>query len=344
MEAVFRQASAFAMLRAAVVKFVQFGAGRIGGVHAANMGIVPGAQLAYVVDVAKSAAEALAARHGAKAASQEEALADPSVDAVLIASATSTHVDLIIAAARAKKAIFCEKPIDLDLAKADRAIAAVEAAGVPFFVGFNRRFDPNFAALKAAADAGKVGAIETVTITSRDPAPPPVEYIKVSGGIFRDMMIHDFDMARWLLPEEPVAVFAAGSNLVSEEIERAGDVDTACVILETAGGALCQISNSRRAVYGYDQRIEVFGSQGMLRAENPLETTVLFSGEPGGAAAKLPYFFLERYSEAYRREMTYFVKGLEAGTAFSGAADGRGALLLAEAALRSLRSGKKEKV
>jgi myo-inositol 2-dehydrogenase/D-chiro-inositol 1-dehydrogenase len=297
-----------------------------------------------VVDVNRAAAEALAGKHGAKVASQQEALADPSVDAVLIASATSTHVDLITAAAQAKKAIFCEKPIDLDLARADRAIAAVKAAGVPFFVGFNRRFDPSFAAVKAAADAGKVGAIETVTITSRDPAPPPIEYVKVSGGIFRDMMIHDFDMARWLLPDEPASVMAAGSSLVSKEIELVGDIDTACVILETARGVLCQISNSRRAVYGYDQRIEVFGSKGMLRADNPLETTLGYANEQGVSGAKLPYFFLERYAEAYRRELTYFVKGVESGGSFSGAEDGRRALLLAEAALRSLSSGKKEMV
>jgi myo-inositol 2-dehydrogenase / D-chiro-inositol 1-dehydrogenase len=341
MKSAFREAS---VLRYAPgpVKFALFGAGRIGAVHAANMAVVQGAQLAYVVDVNRAAADALAARHGAKVGSREEALA--AVDAVLIASATSTHVDLICAAAEAKRAIFCEKPIDLDLAKADRAIAAVKQAGVPFFVGFNRRFDPNFAAVKAAAEAGKVGAIETVTITSRDPAPPPIEYVKVSGGIFRDMMIHDFDMARWLLPEEPVSVFAAGSNLVSEEIAKAGDIDTACVVLETANGVLCQISNSRRAVYGYDQRIEVFGSKGMLRAENPLETTLGYANEQGVAAAKLPYFFLERYSEAYRRELAFFVKGVESGAVFAGAEDGRRALLLAEAALRSLASGKREKI
>ena len=341
MKSAFREASVLRYAPAAV-KFALFGAGRIGAVHAANMPFVQGAQLAYVVDVNRAAAEALAARHGAKVAGQEEALA--SVDAVLIASATSTHVDLITAAAGAERAIFCEKPIDLDLARADRAIAAVKQAGVPFFVGFNRRFDPSFAAVKAAADAGKVGAIETVTITSRDPAPPPIEYVKVSGGIFRDMMIHDFDMARWLLPEEPVTVFAAGSNLVSEEIAKAGDVDTACVVLETAKGVLCQISNSRRAVYGYDQRIEVFGSKGMLRAENPLETTLGYANEQGVAGAKLPYFFLERYSEAYRRELAFFVKGVESGAVFNGAEDGRRALLLAEGALRSLASGRREKI
>ncbi len=344
MKAAFGEASPFGYAPATVVNFCQFGAGRIGAVHASNMAAVRGAQLAYVVDVNNAAAEALAAKYGARVADATRALADPGVDAVLIASATSTHVDLISAAAQAKKAIFCEKPIDLDLARAERAIAEVEAAGVPFFVGFNRRFDPSFAALKAAADAGKVGAIETVTITSRDPAPPPLDYVKVSGGLFRDMMIHDFDMARWLLPSEPTRVFAAGASLVSPEIAAAGDIDTACVILETAEGVLCQISNSRRAVYGYDQRIEVFGSKGMLRAENPLETTVGYAGADGVAAAKLPYFFLERYAEAYRRELAHFVQGLETGARFTGAEDGRRALRLAEAALRSLSTGCREPV
>jgi myo-inositol 2-dehydrogenase/D-chiro-inositol 1-dehydrogenase len=303
-----------------------------------------GARLRYVVDVQRAAAEALAQKHGATVATQEEALADPNVGAVLIASATSTHVELITAAAEAGKAIFCEKPIDLDLAKADRAIAAVAKAGVPFFVGFNRRFDRHFAALEADLRAGRIGKVETVIITSRDPAPPPMEYVKVSGGLFRDMMIHDFDMARWLLGEEPVKVSAFGACLVSEEIGKAGDVDTATVMLATRSGALCTISNSRRAVYGYDQRIEVHGARGMLRAENPLESTVSLATDAGVARAKLPYFFLERYAEAYRRELRWFVEGVAAGARFSGAEDGRRALVLAEAALRSLGSGRSEPV
>lgn len=303
-----------------------------------------GAKLAYVVDVNEAAAKDLTETFGGKVASQAEALADDAVDAVLIASATSTHVELIEAAAAVKKAIFCEKPIDLDLARADRAIAAVEAAGVPFFVGFNRRFDPHFSSLRSQVQSGAVGKVETVAITSRDPAPPPIEYVKVSGGLFRDMMIHDFDMARWLLPEEPVSVFAAGSCLVSDEIAAVGDIDTGSVLLETAGGVLCTITNSRRAVYGYDQRLEVFGSGGVLRAENPLESTVSLRDEGGVAGAKIPYFFLERYAEAYRRELSFFVEGVRRGDAFSGAEDGRRALLLAEAALRSLSSGRKEPV
>lgn len=322
-----------------MVRFAQFGAGRIGKVHASNMAAAD-ASLAYVVDVNEEAAQALAAEHGARVATLEVALADESVDAVLIAAATSTHVDLIVAAAAAKKAIFCEKPIDLDLRRADEAIAAVEAAGVPFFVGFNRRFDRHFGALKGRI--AEVGRVEMVAITSRDPSPPPMDYVKVSGGLFRDMMIHDFDMARWLLPEEPLYVSAAGSCLVDEAIGRAGDVDSAMVILETGSGVLCQISNSRRATYGYDQRIEVHGSDGMLRAGNPLESTIEGANGDGVNRDKLPYFFLERYREAYQAELTYFVQRVRSGAALAGAEDGRRALCLAEAAFRAMESGRRQ--
>src|SRR5206468_3009447 len=213
--------------------------------------------------------------HGAAALTNPtEAFADKAVGAVVIASATDTHVDLAIAAARAGKAIFCEKPIDLDLARVDRCLAEIEKARVPFFIGFNRRFDRSFAAIEAAVRAGEIGKVEMAVITSRDPGPPPAEYLKVSGGLFRDMMIHDLDLARWLLGEEPVEVYAQASCLVDPAIGQAGDIDTAAVVLRTRSGAIAQISNSRRAVYGYDQRIEAFGSGGMLRAENRTPTTV----------------------------------------------------------------------
>ena len=207
-------------------------------------------------------------------ASEAEAFADREVGAVLIASSTDTHARLAIAAARAGKAIFCEKPIDLSLKKVDECLAEVKKAGVPMFVGFNRRFDPSFAALKRRLDAGEVGAVEQVVITSRDPAPPPLSYVKVSGGMFRDMTIHDFDMARWLLGEEPVEVFAFGESLVDRKIAAAGDIDSAMLILRTASDRMCHINNCRRAAYGYDQRIEVFGAKGLLRAENVGETTL----------------------------------------------------------------------
>jgi len=277
--------------------------------------------------------------------SEREAFADPEVDAVLIASSTDTHARLAIAAARAGKAIFCEKPIDLSLKKVDDCLQEVGKAGVPMFVGFNRRFDPSFSALKRRLDAGEVGAVEQVVITSRDPGPPPLAYLKVSGGMFRDMTIHDFDMARWLLGEEPVEVFAWGEALVDKKIARAGDIDSAMLILRTASDKMCHINNSRRAVYGYDQRIEVFGAKGLLRAENLGETTVEHYTERGTVSDRPLDFFLERYAEAYRVELSAFVSALNAKSPMPvNAHDGRQALVLAEAALKSLKSGKAQPI
>jgi myo-inositol 2-dehydrogenase/D-chiro-inositol 1-dehydrogenase len=319
-----------------MLEIAQFGAGRIGQIHAANIAAMKVARLRYVVDVNAAAAQKLAARHGASAVSERDALADRDIGAVLIASSTDTHARLAIAAARAGKAIFCEKPIDLSLAKVDSCLEEVEKAGVPMFVGFNRRFDPSFSALKKRLDAGEVGAVEQVVISSRDPGPPPLSYIKVSGGMFRDMTIHDFDMARWLLGEEPVEVFAMGECLVDRRIGAAGDIDSAMVLLRTASDRMCHINNSRRAAYGYDQRIEVFGARGMLRAENLGETTVQHFGPRGTVADRPLDFFLERYADAYRAEMAAFLLALEKKIPMPvGAKDGRQALVLAEAALQS---------
>jgi myo-inositol 2-dehydrogenase / D-chiro-inositol 1-dehydrogenase len=319
-----------------MLEIAQFGAGRIGQIHAANIAAMKVARLRYVVDVNAAAAQKLAARHGASVVSERDALADRDIGAVLIASSTDTHARLAIAAARAGKAIFCEKPIDLSLAKVDSCLEEVEKAGVPMFVGFNRRFDPSFSALKKRLDAGEVGAVEQVVISSRDPGPPPLSYIKVSGGMFRDMTIHDFDMARWLLGEEPVEVFAMGECLVDRRIGAAGDIDSAMVLLRTASDRMCHINNSRRAAYGYDQRIEVFGARGMLRAENLGETTVQHFGPRGTVADRPLDFFLERYADAYRAEMAAFVLALEKKIPMPvGAKDGRQALVLAEAALQS---------
>ena len=231
-----------------MITLCQFGAGRIGAIHAANAAAHPAVRLRYIVDVQSEAASALAARHGAEVCEPDKALRDQQVNAVLIASSTDTHADLLEAAARAGKAIFCEKPIDLSLARVDACLREVARCKVPLLVGFNRRHDPNFKALHTALAAGEAGKLEMVSITSRDPAPPPLEYVKVSGGLFRDMMIHDFDMARWLLPEEPCEVMAMASCLVDSSIGEAGDVDTAMVTLKTPGGVLCHIGNSRRAV------------------------------------------------------------------------------------------------
>jgi myo-inositol 2-dehydrogenase / D-chiro-inositol 1-dehydrogenase len=319
-----------------MLEIAQFGAGRIGQIHASSIAAMKDARLRYVVDVNADAARKLAARHGAKVAAERDALADREVDAVLIASSTDTHARLAIAAARAGKAIFCEKPIDLSLSKVDSCLEEIEKAGVPMFVGFNRRFDPSFSALKARLDAGEIGAVEQVVISSRDPGPPPLSYIKVSGGMFRDMTIHDFDMARWLLGEEPVEVFAMGECLVDRKIGAAGDIDSAMVLLRTASDKMCHINNSRRAAYGYDQRIEALGSKGMLRAENIGETTVEHFGGRGTLADRPLEFFLERYAEAYRAEMAAFVLALQRQTPMPvGARDGRQALVLAEAALQS---------
>ncbi len=321
-----------------MLAFCQFGAGRIGTIHAANIAAHPGASLRYVVDVNEAAAKALADSYGAEAVTTERALSDPEVGAVVVASSTDTHADLIEASARAGKAIFCEKPVDLNLARVEACLALVEAESVPLALAFNRRFDPSFASLKARVAAGEIGKVEMVSITSRDPSPPPIAYVKVSGGLFRDMMIHDFDVARWLLDEEPIEVTATASCLVDPEIGEAGDVDTALVTLRTASGRLCQISNSRRAAYGYDQRIEVLGSKGMLRAENQQPTTLEASTEAGVSRDKPLYFFLERYAAAYRAELERFIEAVAAGQAPSpNGTDGYAALRLAEAAVESLR-------
>lgn len=323
-----------------MIALAQFGAGRIGQIHARNVVAAEGTHLKYLIDVSPAAAESLAATVGAAVADRDTALGDPEVQGVIIGSSTDTHADLIEAAARAGKAIFCEKPIDLDLQRTRACLEVVRKSGVPLFIGFNRRFDPTFAGLKQALEAGRIGKLENLTITSRDPAPPPADYIARSGGLFRDMMIHDFDMARWLLDAEPVRLYARGSVLVDPAIGKAGDVDSAVVVLETADGVLCQIINSRRAVYGYDQRIEAFGEKGLLQAGNREARALQVWSDDGVTGDKPLHFFLERYAEAYRLEMAHFLACL-AGREKSkvAAVDGLRALELAEAANASLQSG-----
>ena len=271
-----------------MTEIAQFGAWRIGQIHAANIAAMKDVRLRYVVDVNAEAAQKLAARYGAKVASEREAFADREVDAVLIASSTGSHADLSIAAARAGKAIFCEKPVDLTLEKVDQCIAAVKKAQVPMFVSFNRRFDPSFRELKRRLDAGAIGELEQVIITNRDPGLPDLRFLASSGGLYLDFTIHDFDMARWLLGEEPVEVFAMGECLVDRKIGAAGDIDSAMVLLRTASDRMCHINNSRRAAYGYDQRIEVFGASGMLRAEN-LDTLPAYLAERIQIEVKVQY-------------------------------------------------------
>jgi myo-inositol 2-dehydrogenase/D-chiro-inositol 1-dehydrogenase len=323
------------------VRVCLFGAGRIGRIHAQNLAAHSGARLEYVVDVDRNAARELATRSGARAVDTDTALADRALDAVVIASPTDTHLPLIEAAAAARLAVFCEKPLDLDTARARRAAEVAAAAGIPLFLGFNRRYDPGFRRIRDEIAAGGIGRLEIVTITSRDPAPPPLEYVRRSGGLFRDMTIHDLDMARWLLGEEPVSVYASGSCLVDPAIGEVGDIDTAVLVLRTASGVLCQITNSRRSAYGYDQRIEAFGAKGMLRAENETATRVQRAGADGFLTEPALPFFLERYREAYRLEMTDFL-GAVSGDArgpLASADDGVRALVLADAAEASRASG-----
>jgi myo-inositol 2-dehydrogenase/D-chiro-inositol 1-dehydrogenase len=328
-----------------MLTFAQFGAGRIGHIHAANLALNPKARLRYVVDVDAGSAKALADKHGAEVADRAKALGDPAVDAVVIASSTDTHADLAIAAAGAGKAIFCEKPIDLALDRVDRCLAAVAKAKVPFMVAFNRRFDPSFRALKARIDKGHVGQVEQVIITSRDPGLPPIAYLKSSGGQFRDMTIHDFDTARWLLGEEPVEVFAYGSCLVDAAVAGVGDVDSAMVLMRTPSGRLCHINNSRRAAYGYDQRIEVHGAEGRLIAGNHAPTTVELADAQAVKSDKPLHFFLERYADSYRAEFAAFIDAVVTKQPMPAAVDdARQALVLAEAALLSSKEGRPVKV
>lgn len=322
-----------------MIKLGIFGAGRIGAIHAVNAAAHSQVQVSYIADVYEPAAQQLAHKVGAQVASVEQILADTSVTAVIIASSTDTHADLIERSARAGKAIFCEKPVDLNIERVVSSMRAVETANVVCSIGFNRRYDPQFAGVKQHIESGAIGKLELLSITSRDPGPPPVDYIKVSGGLFKDMMIHDLDMARWLLGEEPVEVFASASCHVDPAIAEAGDVDTALVILKTASGRLCQINNSRRAAYGYDQRVEALGELGMTQAANVGENQVSLSNAQGITSAKPMHFFLERYQQAYRLELDNFVACMVDGAApVANINDGLQAIVLAEAAAQSLKT------
>jgi myo-inositol 2-dehydrogenase/D-chiro-inositol 1-dehydrogenase len=292
------------------LNFGVIGAGRIGKIHAANLATrIDGARLGAVADVDLPAAQALADQHHVTLVSQDhrDLLHDPAIDAVAICSATDTHSPFIQEAAKAGKHIFCEKPIDFDLDRIDGALKSVELAKVKFQVGFNRRFDPNFRKVRDLVAEGKVGQPHLLRITSRDPGPPPPEYVKVSGGIFLDMTIHDFDMARFLMGSEVEEIYAAGAVLVDPQIGKLGDLDTALITLRFSSGAIGAIDNSRKAVYGYDQRVEVFGSAGMAAAANETSDRHSFSNAEGVHGPLPLYFFLERYLESYRAEMQAFV-------------------------------------
>lgn len=325
------------------VRMAVVGTGRIGRMHAEMlMREVPGATLTRVADAVPEVAKQVAGHLGVEATeSIDELLASPDVDGVAICTSTDTHVDLVVRAADAGKAIFCEKPVSLDLREVDRALAAVESAKIPFMVGFNRRFDPGHASVYEAVRIGQIGTLHLLRITSRDPAPPPPEYIAVSGGIFFDMTIHDFDMARHLVGSEVVEVFARGAVRVDPRIGMAGDVDTAVTVLTHENGTITTIDNSRRAVYGLDQRIEAFGAEGMAISGNPprhagwVRTAEHTMGQP------LPWFFLDRYLESYRREWAAFVTYLrEGGVSPVDAQAARAPILMGLAATRSMREGR----
>jgi myo-inositol 2-dehydrogenase/D-chiro-inositol 1-dehydrogenase len=323
-----------------MVRIGILGCGRIGQVHAGTLRNMDGATVVAVSDFMPAASERLASVCNANVRTTDDIITSPDIDAVIIGTPTDTHFDIIQAAAKAGKAIFCEKPVDMSADNIRKLISVVNTSGVTFFTAFNRRFDPNFANVQKRIVAGEIGNVEIVTILSRDPSPPPISYIKSSGGIFRDMMIHDFDMARFLLGEDPISVFAVGSALIDPAIGEAGDVDTAAVTLTTASGKICQISNSRRATYGYDQRIEVHGSGGMLRAANVLENTVDVATADGFRAAPTMNFFLERYEAAYRIEMQIFVAHLDDNSiAIPGIEDGLRAQVMADSAAKSLKIG-----
>ncbi len=325
-------------------KVALFGAGRIGRIHAANLSAMSGIQLVAVSDPVEAACADLAKIHGARVDSIDNIFADSSIDAVVIGSPTTTHSDLITRAAQSGKHIFCEKPVDLSAERARACADAVAKANVACMIGFQRRFDPTFSEAKARLDRGDIGNPEMLIITSRDPGAPPVEYIKNSGGIFRDMLIHDFDVFRWILcgdGDEAAWLSASGSCLVDPAIGEAGDMDSTAVTIKTQKGRLCQINTTRRAAYGYDQRFEVTGSLGMLQCGNHRPSEVTQSDGHNTRVDNPEAFFLQRYANAYRLEIEHFFTQLQNGGSFKTTVeDGVRAQILADAAAESAQTGK----
>lgn len=316
------------------------GAGRMGSLHALNASASRRFELAAIADHDKELAESLAAKVGSKVARYDEILADPAIDAVIIASSTSSHLENVQLAVGAGKSIFCEKPLSLGADELSAALPAMEASCAGIFIAFNRRFDPHLKDLKNRLDQGEIGKLETLHIINHDPAAPRLEFIPRSGGLFKDFTIHDFDTASWLVGDEFVEIHAAGSCLVDPEIAALGDIDTAKLVLRSRNGVLCLISNSRRTGYGYDQRVELFGSKGALRADNFPCTSVSRLDEAGSSSTRFPYSFVERYAEAYQAELDHFADMLDGKVkASTGPRDSLRALRLADAAGRSLETG-----
>lgn len=331
-----------------MITFGVIGAGRIGKIHAENLVTrIPGVQVLSIADIMLEAAQERAAHLHIPTATADyhDILADPNINAIAICSSTDTHAQIIVEAAEAGKHIFCEKPVDHDLAKIDAALVAVEKAGVKLQIGFNRRFDPNFRKVREMIAANKVGIPHILRITSRDPAPPPVEYIKVSGGIFLDMTIHDFDMARYLMGCEVTEIYVAGGVMVDPAIGEAGDIDTAIITLRFENGAIGTIDNSRKAVYGYDQRVEVFGSGGMVATNNNTPDSHIYSNADGVLSALPLYFFLERYAESFTQEMREFVASIQNDTTPPVIGmDGRIPVIMCMAALKSYQENRPVKL
>jgi myo-inositol 2-dehydrogenase/D-chiro-inositol 1-dehydrogenase len=324
------------------IRLAVIGAGRIGQIHATNAARNAGVILAGVADAIPESAAKLAATLGTSVVSVEQIFADRTIDAVLICSSTDTHADLIARAAAAGKHIFCEKPVDLDVQRARECEKVVRASGKTCLIGFQRRFDPTFAALKARIEKGEIGELEALSVISRDPGAPPLEYLQRSGGIFKDMLIHDFDIFRWILGEEAETVYATASALTDPSIaSKANDADTTAVTIRTVSGKLAQIHTSRRAAYGYDQRFEVLGSKGMLQAGNHRPTEVVASGPDVISVDKPEHFFLQRYEKAYRNELDHFVAVLAGHEKLRvSIEDGVKALELADAAATSWRENR----
>ena len=332
------------MNKSSKIRVGLIGAGRIGRLHIEHLAQrIPEVELVTICSLNRSNVKSLAEQYNIRKVTTDynALLADPQIDAVLITASTNTHVEMSQAAAKAGKHIFCEKPIAFDLEQIDKTLAIVKEAGVKFQVGFNRRFDVSFARVREAVASGEIGEPHILRITSRDPAPPPVEYVKVSGGIFLDMTIHDFDMARYLIGDEVIEVYATGGVRVDPKIGEAGDIDTTVITLRFQNGVIGTIDNSREAVYGYDQRVEVFGSKGMVTAANPPTDTVTISGSEGTRAALPPYFFVERYKPAFLAELQAFFACIREGTPppVTGA-DGRVPVVMGFAALKSLRENR----
>lgn len=325
------------------VRFAVLGCGRIGRMHAEMLARrIHGASVSVVFDVVDAAAAAVAEELGCRAAaSLADAVGADDVDAVAICTSTDTHVDAMVAAAEAGKAVFCEKPISLSIAEVDRGLAAVDAAGVKLQIGFNRRFDPSHKAVADAVAHGAVGDVHLVNIISRDPEAPPIEYVRVSGGMFNDMTIHDFDMARFVTGSEVVEVYAKGAVRVDPAIGEAGDIDTAVVLLTHANGAMTTIDNSRRAAYGYDQRVEAFGSNGRAASDNTHQFNSVLATEEGYRRPPLENFFLERYVRSYLDQWAAFISYVrDGGDSPASGADGRAPLVIGTAALRSMRENR----